>query len=359
MKKGFLVFEQNGRYLCFEGEWLSGDPKAGEVVFNTSHSGFEEMATDPSYFTQILVCTAPQQGNYGADEKVWESQKIQIQGFVALEIQNSERERSWIQTLEKNKTPILHKVDTRAITMALRQGTPWGAMVPAQSSRDAIEMAQKLISGKKKMDNDWPNLVCIKKKEIRQGQKKNGIKIALIDYGVKENILRETLSLVEEVCVFPSRVEAREVLAYQPTGILLSNGPGDPADVQGVANISELLGKKPIFGICMGHQLLARAMGGTTYRLQFGHRGANHPVRDRLVNKIYMTSQNHGYAVDAKTLPTDIEITHMNLYDNTVAGIRSKKWNVLSVQFHPESSPGPHDAKYLFRYFVDSLIGQQ
>jgi carbamoyl-phosphate synthase small subunit len=198
-------------------------------------------------------------------------------------------------------------------------------------------------------------LVSRKEKKIFKGSAKNKIKVAVIDYGIKENILRETLACVEEACVFPSRVSAKEILEYSPHGVILSNGPGDPAEVQGVETIRDLLGKKPIFGICMGHQLLARALGGQTYKLKFGHRGANHPIKDAISNKIYMTSQNHGYAVDAKSLSMDIEVTHTNLYDNTVAGIRSQKWNALSVQFHPENSPGPRDARYLFGYFVNLL----
>jgi len=359
MKKGFLVIENKEKpneYFTFEGEWISGEAKAGEVVFNTSHSGFEEMATDPSYFTQILVCTGSQQGNYGADPKVWESGKVHIQGFVALEVQNTEREQSWIDVLTKNKVPILHKVDTRTITLTLRKGTPWGALVPAKNADEAIAAAKTLIAKTQNIENDWPYLVSVKQKQTRKGAAKNGLRIAMIDYGVKENILRETLAHVEEVCLFPSRTPAKDILAYNPNGVVLSNGPGDPAQVEkSVETIRELLGKKPIFGICMGHQLLALALGAKTYKLKFGHRGANHPIKDTIANKIYMTSQNHGYAVDAKTLTMDIEVTHTNLYDNTVAGIRSKKWDAMSVQFHPENSPGPRDARYLFRYFVESL----
>lgn len=353
LKKGFLVLESGE---TFQGEWISGPDKAGEVVFNTSHSGFEEMATDPSYFSQILVCTASQQGNYGADSEVWESGKIHIQGFIALEIQNSARENSWIKILEKNEVPILHKIDTRKLTMTLRKGTQWGALIQADTKEEAIERSQGLINRAKNLEPDWPHLVSRKQKEIKKGAQKNGIKIALIDYGVKENILRETLALVEEVCIFPSRASAKEILDYKPHGVILSNGPGDPALVEkSVETIQALLGQKPIFGICMGHQLLAIALGGKTYKLKFGHRGANHPIKDNIAQKIYMTSQNHGYAVDSKSLSMDIDVTHVNLYDNTVAGIRSKKWNALSVQFHPENSPGPRDARYLFEHFVKLL----
>jgi carbamoyl-phosphate synthase small subunit len=355
MKNGFLVLESGE---VFPGEWISGPDKAGEVVFNTSHSGFEEMATDPSYFSQILVCTASQQGNYGADTSVWESDRIFIQGFAALEIQNSSREKSWVETLEKNNVPMIHKLDTRKLAMSLRKGTQIGALVQAETKEAAIEKSKLLIEKTKDIELDWPFLVSRKVKERKKGRIKNGIKIALIDYGVKENILRETLALVEEVSIFPSRASAKEILDYNPNGIILSNGPGDPALVQkSVETIKSLLGTRPIFGICMGHQLLSLALGAKTYKLKFGHRGANHPVRDNISQKIYMTSQNHGYAVDLKSLSLDIDVTHVNLYDNTVAGIRSKKWNAMSVQFHPENSPGPRDARYLFEHFVQSIVG--
>lgn len=352
--RGFVVLESGE---CFPGEWISGADKAGEVVFNTSHSGYEEMATDPSYFSQILVCTASQQGNYGVDQMVWESNKVHIHGFVALEIQASLRESSWIKVLQENNVPILHKVDTRELTLCLRnKGTPWGALVQAESQKIAIQKAAVLIDAAKKLNTDWPYLVSRKEKEIIRGKKNNGKKIALIDYGCKNNILRELQEECEEICIFPSRVGAKEILSYNPTGIVLSNGPGDPSLVEKSAEtIRELLGKKPIFGICMGHQLLSIALGGKTYKLKYGHRGANHPIEDKISNKIYMTSQNHGYAVDMKSLPMEVELTHINLFDHTVAGIRSPKYNALSVQFHPENSPGPRDARYLFKHYVDSI----
>ncbi len=349
---GYLILESGEAFL---GHWVSGSDKAGEIVFNTSHSGFEEMATDPSYFSQILVCTAPQQGNYGSEKEVWESSQIYIKGFICLELQNSQRENTWQKMLEQNDVPILTGVDTRKLTIALRKGVQWGALVKAETVDEAKEKSVALIRAAKDLNTDWPYLVSRKTKEVRQGTG-NSKRIAIIDYGLKENIVRETLPYVKEICIFPSRASAKEVLEYKPDGVILSNGPGDPALVeQSVDTIRDLLGKVPVFGICMGHQLLAIALGAKTYKLKFGHRGANHPIQDNIAKKIYMTSQNHGYAVDAKSLSLDIDVTHVNLYDNTVAGIRSKKLNALSVQFHPESSPGPRDARYLFEHFVESI----
>lgn len=355
MNKGYIVLE-NGFLLA--GEWLGGKDRAGEVVFNTSHSGYEEMATDPSYFSQIIVTTAPMQGNYGADKKVWESSKVHIQGFVALEIQNTSREHSWIQTLKDCEVPILQGLDTRKLVLKLRNmGTPWGALVQAETDSEAQEKASKLIAKSKVLESDWVYLTTRKTVEYREGENPKGARIAILDYGAKENIIREVQKRASKVAIFPSRTGFHEIQAFEPHGVLLSNGPGDPKEVKvSTDTIKQILGWKPVFGICMGHQLLALALGGTTYRLKFGHRGANHPINDKLLEKIYMTSQNHGYAVDGNSLPSDVEVTHINLYDNTVAGIQCKSKKCFSVQFHPENAPGPREALELFDYFFKNLI---
>ncbi len=355
MSRGFIVLE-NGDY--FEGEWIGGKPRVGEVVFNTSHSGYEEMATDPSYFSQILVTTAPMQGNYGAHKIFWESSKIHIQGFVALEIQNKAREKTWIKTLLAHEVPILHHVDTRKLVLKLRtSGTPWGALVEAETAALAQEKATKLLQQRQKMDSDWAFLTSRKTVEMRDGENERGPRIAILDFGSKENILREVQARASKVAIFPSRTSAADIKNFEPHGILLTNGPGDPAEVKvAVETIRSLLGWKPIFGICMGHQLLALALGGSTYKLKFGHRGANHPIQDLLLNKIYMTSQNHGYAVDGKSLPSEVTVTHNNLYDNTVSGLQCVQKKCFSVQFHPENCPGPREALELFDYFFKNLI---
>ena len=348
---GLLVLESGE---IFSGLWNGKEDRAGEVVFNTSHSGYEEMATDPSYFGQILVLTAPQQGNYGDDDKCWESSKIWIEGFVCVEMQESKRENSWQQKLLRNGVPILTDVNTRHLVLQLREkGTQWGALVKGTDSAAALEKARKLIAHKKTMDRDWVNMVSRKKVETRKGQNPRGPKIAVLDLGCKENTLRELAKHTSEVCIFPSRTSPDDIRKYNPGGILLSNGPGDPADIEVATDtVRSLLGWRFIFGICMGHHVLGMALGGKTYKLKFGHRGSNHPIKDKLLNKIYMTSQNHGYAVDIQSLPSSVQVTHTNLNDNTVAGIYDPSKKAFSVQFHPESHPGPHDAVDLFDFFM-------
>lgn len=356
--KGYLVLESGE---IFVGRW-HGDPsrvsgRAGEVVFNTSHAGYEEIATDPSYFSQILVMTATQMGNYGVDRACWESRQLWIDGFVATEVQRSQRDAGWEQRLLDAGIPVLSELDTRRIVLRIRDlGTQWGALVPAMSSDEAVSKAHELITKKKESEKDWVYSVSRREIEIRKGQVTSGPRIALLDFGSKENTLRELERQCSEVAVFPSRTPDRVIRDWSPTGIMLSNGPGDPAEVkEATETVRALLGWKPIFGICMGHQILARALGASTYKLKFGHRGGNHPVRDDLTQQIYVTSQNHGYAVNADTLPSDARVTHLNLNDNTVEGIACEAKKCFSVQYHPESHPGPRDARLLFDYFLNGL----
>ena len=351
--KGYLVLESGE---IFPGLWQGEErlERAGEVVFNTSHSGYEEIATDPSYYGQIIVMTAPQQGNYGADDAAWESERIWIEGFVCVEMQSTGREDSWPKKLNANGVPILTEVDTRRLTICLRQtGTPWGALVGGSGGADTVARARELIKIKQSSERDWVHLTSRKEAKTLAGENPKGPKIAALDLGCKENSLRELKRRCREIRIFPSRTTAAEIRAYQPDGIFLSNGPGDPADVaQAPETVRDLIGYKPIFGICMGHQILGRALGGETYKLKFGHRGSNHPIKDSLLNRIYMTSQNHGYAVRVDSLPKSVRVTHVNLNDQTVAGIYDPERKAMSVQFHPESHPGPHEAAELFDLFI-------
>lgn len=352
MESGYLVLETGEIY---EGRWRGGKPRAGEVVFNTSHFGYEEMATDPSYFSQILVLTAPMQGNYGAHVGYRESKAISIQGFISLEIQDSTQNHSWLSELNQNGIPVLTDLDTRSLVLRLRdKGTPWGAIVKAKNVNEAKSLAADLISEKKKIDKDWVYAVSVQKPEFRIGKNPNGPRIAVLDYGYKENIIRELAKGSKELAIFPSRTRPQEVQKWEPQGILLSNGPGDPSDViQSVQTIRELLGWRPIFGICMGHQILAKALGLSTYKLRFGHRGGNHPVKDLNTGEIYVTSQNHGYAVNTTALDMEIKESHVNLNDRTNEGIECRAKKCRSVQFHPESNPGPQDAVGLFKQFFE------
>lgn len=355
MSSGFLVLESGE---VFEGKFHGGKDRAGEIVFNTSHAGYEEIATDPSYLGQIVIMTAVMQGNYGVDKSVWESRRLWIEGFICLQIQESERDQSWCQRLNENDIPCVSEMDTRAIALRLREGgTPWGALVKAPTLEEAKKRAAVLIEEKKKMPKDWVYLSSRKEVENRKGEKAQAPKVAVLDFGCKENILRELQARCSEVRIFPSRTTAEEILKYNPDGVMLTNGPGDPGDVEvAPQTVRELIGKKPVFGICMGHQILSLALGARTYKMRFGHRGSNHPIKDELLGKIYISSQNHGYAVKQDTLPKDVKVTHTNLNDKTVAGFFSKERNCLGIQYHPESHPGPHDAVGLFDFFVDKMI---
>jgi len=353
--KAFLVLESGE---TFEGRWEGGKERAGEVVFNTSHSGYEEIATDPSYFSQIVVLTAPMQGNYGVDNSVWESKKLWIEGFICLTVQDTSRDLAWKNRLVENQIPLVTEVDTRALALRLRKGgTPWGALVQAQDEAEAKKKAVNLIAEKKKLPKDWVYIASRKETEIRKGDNMVGPKVAVLDFGSKENILRELQKRCSEIKIFNSRASFDDVMAYKPDGVMLTNGPGDPADVEvATGTVQKLLGQVPIFGICMGHQVLGLALGAKTYKLKFGHRGSNHPIKDQLLNQIYMTSQNHGYAVEAESLPSDVKVTQTNLNDGTVAGFYSEKRKCLGIQYHPESCPGPHEAQALFSYFVERMI---
>jgi len=357
VKPGCLVLETGE---VFKGFLFSESIQAGEVVFNTSPSGYEEMATDPSYYNQILVMAAPLQGNYGIESDIRQSEKFWIKGFVCLEVQNSIRDKTWLEKLNSYNIPLLSSVDTRQLVLHIREkGVVWSAIVPLSSH--SVSQARALIKKQKDQARDWTQAVSVKQFQEFKGQKRKGVRLALIDFGFKKSILNEMLKRSTQVGLFPSTSSFNNVKAWAPDGIILSNGPGDPQDVvEGTKLVKKLLTwTKPIFGICMGHQVLARALGAKTYKLKFGHRGSNHPIKDQIIGKIYLSAQNHGYAVDADSLPKDVEVSHINLNDKTVAGIFSKKRNCLSVQFHPESSPGPKEAVSLFDFFVENFISQK
>ncbi len=333
----------------------------GEVVFNTSMTGYQEIITDPSYKGQIVVMTYPLMGNYGVNNEDVESRKPFLEGFVVKECSkiasNWRKDKSLGEYLKENNILGIEGIDTRALTLYIREK---GAMKAVLSTvdTDADNLVRKAKLSKGLVGVDLVKEVTIGKKYIFNVRPSaNKLKVVVLDCGVKYNILRHLALLDCEVIVVPADTSAEEILKINPDGLLLSNGPGDPAAVNYVVRtVASLIGKLPIFGICLGHQMIGLALGGKTYKLKFGHHGANHPVKDTKTGKICITSQNHGFCVDIDSLnKKDIELTHVNLNDSTLEGLRHKKFPLFSVQFHPEASPGPHDAQYLFTEFVKAM----
>ena len=342
--------------------------KCGEVVFNTSMTGYQEILTDPSYNEQIITMTYPLIGNYGTNKADTESRKSFVRGFIVKE--NCNYPSNWRNTqtlsgyLKANNIVGLEGIDTRALVRHIRIA---GAMKGIISSNEfgIMSLKKKLqkypglvgrdivkdVTVKKPYDWDKGVIDVLKDAECKPPKK---YKVVAFDFGIKLNILRLLRSYGCDVHVVPADTSAKEVLARKPDGVFLSNGPGDPGPVSyAIETIRRLLGKVPIFGICMGHQILALALGAKTYKLKFGHRGANHPVKNLKTKKIEITSQNHGFCVDMDSLDEKaVELTHLNLNDNTVEGIRCKDQPAFSVQYHPEASPGPHDSNYLFDDFI-------
>jgi len=330
----------------------------GEVVFNTSMTGYQEILTDPSYKGQIVTMTYPLIGNYGVNREDIESRKPFVEGFVVKEcsriVSNWRSQKSLEEYLEENNIVGIEGIDTRALTRHIRLQ---GAMKAVISSRDLDET--RLI-GKAKSSPGLVGRDLVKEvtsSQILPWSSGGKHRVVVIDCGVKFNILRELVNNRCQVIIVPANTDPEQILRMKPHGILLSNGPGDPAGVPYVVEtVKKLIGKLPIFGICLGHQMLGLALGGKTYKLKFGHHGANHPVKDLKTGKIAVTVQNHGFCVDMDSLnKDDIEITHINLNDNTLEGMRHRRLPIFSVQFHPEASAGPHDAQYLFKEFVNLM----
>jgi carbamoyl-phosphate synthase small subunit len=351
---GYLVLEDG---TVFEGSVLTEFENVGEVVFNTSHSGYEEMSTDPSYAKQIMVTTAPMQGNYGVSKEVWESESVHFKGFISLQMQKSERDSGWLELLRSHKVSVLEELDTRTLTLYLREkGSLWGGVFLSDNHKDSIEKIK--IEKQKHLNKDWTKAVSTQEPYTLESNSKNKMHIGALDFGCKKNIIRELLKTFSKVTVLPASSSAEHILNQKFDGLMLSNGPGDPADVkEPLEEIKKLLGQLPIMGICMGHQLLGLALGGKTFKLKFGHRGANHPIKDAETSQVFMSSQNHGYALTETFEGHDVSITHYNLNDKSVAGIRCSDKNAFSVQFHPEHCPGPEEGSYLFEKFLELILG--
>ena len=345
--KGKLILEDGS---VFNGELLHEACATGEVVFNTGMTGYQEILTDPSYCGQIVTLTYPLIGNYGVAELFNQSRQPFVKGFVIGELCTAPS--NWQKTGElstyliENKIPCIYGVDTRAITRKIRSvGTMKGIIVKADVTEDEIKelMAEPMASDvvkqvttpeTYKMENDGPHVV-------------------VMDFGIKSNILKGLYEIGCSLTVVPAHTTAEEVMALKPDGIFLSNGPGDPKEVLDVVEtVKKLIGKKPMFGICLGHQLLALSIGADTYKLKFGHRGSNQPVKNLITGRVHISSQNHGYAVDEKSLEgKPVIVSHRAVNDGTVEGIRHKELPIFSVQYHPEASPGPDDNTYLFDEF--------
>jgi carbamoyl-phosphate synthase small subunit len=368
----------------FHGEAFGGrGTQCGEAVFNTSMTGYQEILTDPSYKGQIVAMTCPQIGNYGINSLDVESWRPHAAGFVVRElspvVSNWRAELSLDEYLKKNNIPGMEGVDTRALTKILRTRGAMKAVISTEgiSDKEAVQRAKewrgligvdyvKEVTHKEafawdpddKQSANW-RIERGKDGKITYTDKlpKADCPIVAFDYGIKYNILRRLRQRGFKVQVLPATATAKDALKHKPHGVFLSNGPGDPAALDYACNtVRDLLDTGiPIFGICLGHQILGRAFGGETFKLKFGHRGGNQPVLDSKTGKVAITSQNHGFAVDPKTLPKDVEVTQINLNDKTVEGFRHKKKPVFCVQYHPEASPGPHDAGYLFDDFREMI----
>jgi len=351
--KAILALEDGtvfqGENFGIEGEVI------GEIVFNTGMTGYQEVLTDPSYCGQVVTMTYPLIGNYGVNLDDIESTKPQVKGFIVRELCDNPSNWRSVETLnqylKRNNIIGIQGIDTRELTKILRdKGTMRGII----STDPEFKFEEKIDEIKAYVIKD--PVMCVTTKEITH-YKGDGHRVALIDLGIKQNIVRSLLNRGCEVYVFPANAKAEDILAVNPDGIMLSNGPGDPKDcVETINTVRELMGKKPMFGICLGHQITALANNADTEKLKYGHRGCNHPVKDLEKDLTYITSQNHGYTIVESSLDnTKVEVSHRNMNDGTIEGLRYKNVPVFTVQFHPEASPGPKDTGYLFDEFIEMM----
>jgi len=357
LKKAILFLEDG---LFFNGKSLGSNGETfGEVCFNTGMTGYQEILTDPSYSNQMIVMSSPHIGNYGTNNNDTESEKVYATGFIikseSLQPSNWRSEESLSSFLKKHSIVGIQDIDTRALTIHIRKNGAMRGIISTEDF-DLDSLASKIENIPKMEGQDLAIKVARNKKVILSNTDNPVYKIAAIDFGMKSNIYDIMLDHKAEVEIFPANVSYDEILLSNPDGIFLSNGPGDPAAVTyGIETVKNLLGKKPIFGICLGHQILALALGANTFKMKFGHRGINQPVKNLITNKVEITSQNHGFAVDENTLPSNVIVTHKHLNDDTVAGISCNDISAYSVQYHPEASPGPHDSRYVFKEFFNMM----
>ena len=368
MKKAILALADG---LVFEGYSFGSEGEtSGELVFNTSMTGYQEILTDPSYKGQIVTMTYTQIGNYGVNDEDVESSKPYAEGFIVKEYldipSNWRMKKSLHQYLNEHGIVGIQGIDTRALTRHLRDfGAQPGVISTADLNPESLFAKAKKLP--KMAGLDLARDVTCKKPyqweegdwDLERGYAKkppSKYKVVAYDYGIKRNILRLLTSAGCDITVVPATMPAEEVLAMNPDGVFLSNGPGDPEPVTyAIENIKKIIGKKPVFGICLGQQLLGLALGGKTYKLKFGHHGGNQPIMDLTTRKVEIAAENHGFAVDMETIKDQVVMTHVNLNDNTCEGFRHKILPAFSVQYHPEASPGPHDSRYLFQRFIEMM----
>ena len=372
-KPGFLALEDG---TVFEGVSIGYEGESdGEVVFNTSLTGYQEILTDPSYRGQIVTMTYPMIGNVGVNEEDIESAKPRIAGFVVRECSrlhsNFRASGSLPEYLAKHEIVAVSGIDTRALVRKIRSlGALKGIVSVTDCNHESLvhkarasagligrDLVREVLPSESRTWNEA--LHGLSSYTPQTASKPQQPHVVCLDFGMKWNIPRHLSQRGNRITILPGTATADEVLAHQPDGVFLSNGPGDPEPLTyAIDTIRKLFGKKPVFGICLGHQLLSLAAGAKTFKLKFGHRGANQPVLNCITGQVEITSQNHGFAVHEESLPDCLEITHRNLNDNTIAGVRHKELNAFSVQYHPEASAGPHDSSYLFDQFQKSLDQQ-
>jgi carbamoyl-phosphate synthase small subunit len=352
----YLVLEDGS---VFAGRAFGADAELhGEVVFTTAMTGYQEALTDPSFAGQILVMTYPLQGNYGVNPLDTESRRVQVRGFVvreACELPSHWRNEGTLHDyLASAGVPAIDGVDTRALTRRLRSA---GVMMGAITNEPSPESALARLRELPRYDGcDFVSEVSAPEAFTWPGEGKPTRDVVVLDLGVKHNILRILTSLGCRATAVPARTTANEILTLKPAGVVMSPGPGDPALLDyAVGTANGLLGRVPVFGICLGHQVLARAWGARSYKLKFGHRGANHPVRDEATGHVTITAQNHGYAIDPDGLPSNVEVSHLHLNDGTCEGLRHREQPAFTIQYHSEASPGPHDDRYLFERFLELM----
>lgn len=332
----------------------------GEVVFNTSLAGYQEIATDPSYRFQIVTMTYPHMGNYGVETESEQSGAPQVAGFIVRELTDQRSLQEGATTLsdyfEKHGVAAISEIDTRALTRKIRSAGAMRGMITRNLTREIASVVDELRCAPSMAGLDLVERVTTS--EILQipSNDSSAPRIAVYDFGVKRDILKRLAAAGCGITVYPARTDAGEILAKKFDGVVLSNGPGDPEPVTYAQdNIRKLIGKVPLLGICLGHQLLGLALGGRTYKLKFGHRGGNHPVKDLRSGKIEITAQNHGFAVDPDSLDASVEHTHINLNDQTLEGFRHRSEPIVAVQYHPEAAPGPHDSFHVFEDFLKTV----